>query len=54
MENKIIEEKIKDKTIGDPVMEKFITAVVENEIKNKQYGPLYRELIKKAVKEREV
>lgn len=53
MENKIIEEKIKDKTIGDPIMEKFITDVVENEIKNKQYGPLYRELIKKAVKERE-
>lgn len=53
MENKIIEEKIRSKTADDPIMEKFITEVIENEMKNKQYSTLYRELIKKAVKERE-
>lgn len=53
MDNKIIEEKIKDKTVGDPIMERFVTEVVENEIKNKQYSTLYKDLIKKAVKERE-
>lgn len=52
MENKIIEQKIKDKTIGDPVMEKFIVNIVEIEINNKQYSASYKELIKKSVKER--
>ncbi len=54
MENKIIEEKIQRKTIGDPIMEKFITDVIENEIKNKQFNTLYKDLIKKSVKQREV
>lgn len=52
MENKIIEGKIKDKTMGDSVMERFITDIVEIEIKNKQYSAPYKEKIKKSVKER--
>lgn len=52
MENKIIESKIKDKTLGDPIMEKFITDIIEIEIKNKQYSAPYKEKIKKCIKER--
>jgi hypothetical protein len=52
MENKIIENKIKEKTAGDPIMEKFITDIVELEIHNKQYSAPYKEKIKKSVKER--
>lgn len=52
MENKIIEEKIQNKTIGDPIMETFITEVIENEIKNKQFNTLYKDMIKKSVKQR--
>lgn len=54
MQNKIIEQKIKDKTIGDPVMESFIKDIVEIEINNKQYTAAYKDLIKKSVKERRV
>lgn len=53
MDNKIIQEKIQSKTVGDLVMESFITEVVENEMKNKQYYTLYKDLIKKSVKQRE-
>lgn len=53
MENKIIESKIKGKTVGDPVMEKFISDIIDIEIKNKQYSTPYKEKIKKSVKERE-
>lgn len=52
MENKIIEQKIKDKTIGDSIMGKFIHDIVEIEITNKQYSTAYKDLIKKSVKER--
>ena len=52
MENKIIEQKIKEKTVNDPVMERFITDRVELEINNKQYSAPYKEKIKKSVKER--
>lgn len=53
MENKIIEQKVKEKTAGDPVMERFITEIIDIEIKNKQYSAPYKEKIKKSVKERE-
>lgn len=52
MENKIIEEKIKEKTNSDPIMERFVTDIIEIEIKNKQYTAPYKEKIKKSVKER--
>jgi|GEM_PF-4101375 hypothetical protein len=51
MENKIIEQKIKEKTQGNLIMEKFITDIIDIEIKNKQYNAPYREKIKKSVKE---
>ncbi len=52
MENKIIEEKIKEKTLSDPVMERFINYIIELEIKNKKFRAPYKEQIKKAVNER--
>lgn len=52
MDNKIIGKKIKEKTLNDPVMEVFLTDIIEIEIKNKQYAAPYKEKIKKSVKER--
>lgn len=51
IQNKLILEKLEQKTKNDPVMGKFIEVLIEKETKGGQFAKSYKQLIEKAAKE---
>lgn len=50
IKNKTIEEKLKEATHDDAIMQAFLLAVVGNEYKTTQYNKVYKAEIEKAIK----
>ena len=53
IKNKTIEEKLKEATKDDPVMQQFLLAVVGNEYRTTQYNKVYKAEIDKAIAAKE-
>ena len=49
IKNEAIREMLKDSTAGDPVMEKFLTDIIEHEYVSSQFRKFYKDSIEAAV-----
>ena len=53
IKNSMIEEKIRNATADDNVMQEFILDILGNEYRTTQFSKAYEDAIKKAVRSRE-
>jgi proline dehydrogenase len=51
IQNKLILEKLEEKTKNDPGMKKFIEVLIDKETKGGHFTKSYKQLIEKATKE---
>ena len=49
IKNKTIEEKLREKTADDPIMQSFLLDIVGNEYKTTQYKKFYNDAIDRAM-----
>ena len=49
IKNEAIREMLKDSTAGDPVMEKFLTDIIDHEYVSSQFRKFYKDSIEAAI-----